>query len=319
LAWARSPVWLFETKKYLDRLKDAYFVEWLSLRALILIQECSIDQLEARCSEALQLFKEAEKTYEKNPVVNYNIAYLHARLHEKTQALDYAKRAILVNSDTHPPHWALLLLIRILRSNCQTTQALNLAIVAKDLLDCYDRDILIEGIFAAAESGDSVQTEHLFQLLRKNFKRDTRAFAASVKLNLMLGNIQSASECFQKWAEFDQQSPDFFFAFSQLCLASKDLGEAMTALSSACDLQPMNGQYQSALAYLYYEADAKDKALERARAAVSYDPECIHGWLALLHIDADPEEVGEARKRVSYLRKNSVDLSNIGILVSNDR
>jgi tetratricopeptide (TPR) repeat protein len=231
--------------------------------------------------------------------------------------MKHVKRSILGSGDAAPPVSAILLLARILRSNCQSEEAVSLALASRDLIDCYDRDILIEGMLAAAESGDFPNAEALFQLLRANFKADAVALNASVSLNLILGKVDGATECFETWADIDEQTAEFYFAYGQLALAAKDYAAANVGLSGACELQPTCGKYHAAAAMLLARVDAKEKAQERARQAIRVDPECPHAWLALATVAADTPEGAGALARTVELRRKSVDLARLSLLLPN--
>jgi tetratricopeptide (TPR) repeat protein len=132
----------------------------------------------------------------------------------------------------------------------------------------------------------------------------------------MLGNTESASECFGTWAAIDEQTPEFFFAYAQLALIAKDLGEAEIGMLAACELQPTSAKYHAAISTLFARADAKDKALEKAREAVQVDPDCIHGWLALAAVD--PTDARAALAKAVELRRNFVDLSHLGLIITEE-
>jgi tetratricopeptide (TPR) repeat protein len=204
----------------------------------------------------------------------------------------------------------------VLRSNCQGEDGAAIAAGSRDLLDRYDRDILIEGMYAADECGDLATTEKLFKCLRTHFKVDPVALEAAVRLNLMLGKADSAADCFQTWADVDQQSAEFFFAYSQLCLSAKDFAEAETALTSATELQPFSGQYHAALANLLFKVGQEEKALAIAKYAVKIDPDSIHPWFALANVSHNPAEASEALAKATELRKTVIDLAHLSLVLT---
>jgi hypothetical protein len=184
--------------EYLSLLESDFPVPLAAIRSCLLLQNVPSSQIEERCHQAIALIKATRIEGQPDPILNYNLAFLNAKLKRKEKAMKYAKLSILSATAGPPPASAVLLLLRILRSNCQPDDAVALAVSSRDLLDCYDRNILIEGMFAAVESGDLSATEQLFQLLRSNFKDDPVALNASVMLNLMLGKTESAAECFER-------------------------------------------------------------------------------------------------------------------------
>jgi tetratricopeptide (TPR) repeat protein len=313
---ARTQFFLSIQPDYLSRLESDFPVECAAIRASLLLQNATSAQIADRCRQAIALIKGARPTRDADPIVSYNLAFLNARLKLKQKAMKHVKRSILAATDRAPPVSAVLLLTRILRSNCQSDEAVALALASRDLLDCYDRDILIEGMLAAAESGDFANAEALFQLLRANFKDDPVALNASVSLNLILGKTDGASECFETWADLDEQTAEFYFAYGQLALAAKDYAAANVGLFAACELQPTCGKYYAAAATLLARAGATEKAQETARHAIRVDPDCPHAWLALATVAGDTAEGSSALAKAVELRRNSVDLSRLRLLLA---
>ncbi|KAH0788400.1 tetratricopeptide repeat protein [Histomonas meleagridis] len=299
--------------RYVTPISKSYPAQVASIRAFILIHRCPPDQVMVRCSEALKILEKARKKDKRNPQLLENIAYLHAKMHDKEKSLEYLKRNLTWNSDSNHSRLQLLLMIRIFRSNCQFDEALTLANSSYDILGRYDKFILIEGMFCSAENGDMTQMESFFHKLKKLFKADAHIMSATTRLNIMLGKLQNASECFQSWGELEsnQQSADFFFCYSQLCLALKEHQEAARYLAYAVEMDPCNVQYMAALATTLYKLGTKEKANEIAKRATAVDPWCFHAWLALATVCEDKIEAEEALKKAIVLRRKSVDLTSI--------
>jgi hypothetical protein len=303
--------------EYLASLADDFPVEVASIRASLIVHGVGRGDEEARCREAIAVVNAARGGRD-NPIVCFNLAYLHARLREKSKAIRYAKRSVAASSNGAPLGSALMLLIRVLRSNCQSEDAAAIAIGSCVLLAHYHRDILIEGIYAAAECGDLATTETLFKCLRTHFKVDPVALQAAVRLNLMLGKTDSAAGCFQTWADVDQQSAEFFFGYAQLCFSAKDFAEAESALTSATELQPFNGNYHAALANLLFRLGQEEKALTIAKYAVKIDPDSVHAWFALANVSHNPAEASEALAKATDLRKTVIDLAQLSLVLTTD-
>ena len=312
---ARNPGYSTIVDKYLNRLNEDYPAQVASIQAFMLINNCSINIRDEKCNEALQILEEVRKTDKKNPQILFNEGYVHALLRNKETAFDYLK-ASLRQKDKLPYASSILLMIRIMRSNCQTTEALQLATNSYYLLNRYDKNICIEGMYAAAEKGDMTQMDFFFQKLKKHYKKDCTVMEALTKINLMLGKTKNASDCFQTWAEFDKESPEFFFCCSQLCLAAHDTSEAIKNLILAIQLDPSNAEYNANLATVLYKNGDKEKAYYQARSAIRADPYSIHAWLALEMVSPDDSEAREALNKAVELRKNVVDLSGLSIILN---
>ncbi|OHT10888.1 TPR Domain containing protein [Tritrichomonas foetus] len=313
---ARNPGYASLIEKFYERLNKNYPVQVASIKAYILINSSTPGTRQEMCNKAVAILEEARKSDKKNPQILFNLAYIYALLHNKELSFTYLKGALAKHKKRLPYASALLLMIRILRSNCQTEEALTLANYSYDLLNRYDRNISIEGMFAAAEKGDMSRMEFFFQKLKKNYKKDTTAMESVTKINLMLGKIQNATECFQTWSEFDKESPEFFFCCAQLCLAANDTTEALHNLLFAIQLDPENAEYIANLATILFKTGSKDKACDYARAAIRANPDSVHAWLAMSSVTADETEARECLNKAIELRKTVVDLSGISIILN---
>jgi tetratricopeptide (TPR) repeat protein len=134
----------------------------------------------------------------------------------------------------------------------------------------------------------------------------------------MLGKADSAADCFETWAEIDQQSAEFYFAYSQLCLAARDFGEAETALTTATELMPFNGHYHAALANLLFKNGQEEKALAVAKYAVKIDPESVHAWFAVANVSRHSADASEALAKATELRKTVVDLTHMSLVLTTE-
>ena len=298
--------------EFVDDIGKEFPAVGACLKAFLLLKDLTVAETEARCNEALAILEQALKENPKNPILGYNLAYIHARLRHKKEAFERAK-SVLEWKD--PPAAALLLLVRIMRANIQTAEGLAMAKACTAILGSIDRDVLIEGLYCAAENEDSKSSRELFDLLNQNFPSDPKVLQAFVMVNLMKNDRVSAEECLERWADIDEQSPEWLFCYSQLCIMSDNLNDALNSLSAACELSPMNGRYQAALATLLFKAENKDRAVERARAAIMYDPECVHAHLALANVSQNDDEAREALKTAMDLRSNGVELMGLGIVL----
>lgn len=297
---------------FVDDVSSEFPAVGACLKAFLLLQDMTPAETNSRCTEALAVLEEALSSSPENAILGYNIAYVHARMRHKKEAFDFAKRVLEWKS---PPAAALLLLVKIMRANIQTAEALEMARACSAILGSLDRDVLIEGLYSAAEKEDSKASREMFDLLNQNFPTDPKVLHAFVMVNLMKNDRVSAEECLERWADIDKQSPEWLFCYSQLCIMSDNLNDALNSLSAACELSPMNGRYQAALATLLFKAESKDRAVERARAAVMYDPECVHAHLALANVSQDSNEAKEALKVAMDLRSNGVELMGMGIVL----
>ena len=301
-------------EKYYDRLEKDFPAQLASVKAYILVSEITKENREQKCNEAIQILENALKKDRKNPQLLFNIAYVNVLQNNKENAYKTLKKSF--NKKKDPYASSILLLIRILRSNCQTDEALSIANAAFDLLGRYDRNITIEGMFVAAEKGDISKMEFFFQKLKKNYKNDKKVMEAATKINLMLGKVQDATDCFQKWSKFDKESSDFFFCCAQLCLAAMDSNEALRNLSLANQLDPLNAEILANMATVYYKSGSKDRAYEIALAATKIDPTSIHAWLALSTVSTDDAEAKNALNYAIALRRSFVDLSGLSLILN---
>lgn len=313
---ARNPGYSTIVEKYLERLNEDYPSQVASIQAFMLINNCSINIRDEKCNEALQILEEVRKVDKKNSQILFNEGYIYALLRNKETAFDYLKASLRPQEDKLPYASSILLMIRIMRSNCQTAEALKLATNSYYLLNRYDKNICIEGMYAAAEKGDMTQMDFFFQKLKKHYKKDCTVMEALTKINLMLGKTKNASDCFQTWSEFDKESPEFFFCCSQLCLAAHDTSEAIKNLTLAIQLDPSNAEYIANLATVFFKTGAKEKAYDHARSAIRADPYSIHAWLALELVSPDESEARDALNKAVELRKNVVDLSGLSIILN---
>ncbi|KAK8893475.1 Bardet-Biedl syndrome 4 protein [Tritrichomonas musculus] len=313
---ARNPGYSTTVAKYLNRLNKDYPAQVASIQAFMLINNCSVNIRDEKCNEALQILDVVRKKDKKNSQILYNEGFIHALLRNKETAFDFLKASLRPQDGKLPYASAILLMIRIMRSNCQTSEALQLATNSYYLLNRYDKNICIEGMYAAAEKGDMDQMDFFFKKLKKHYKKDSTVMEALVKINLMLGKTKNASDCFQTWSEFDKESPEFFFCCSQLCLASQDTSEAIKNLILAIQLDPSNAEYIANLATVFFKTGAKEKAYDHARSAIRADPYSIHAWLALEMVSPDDSEARDALNKAVELRKNVVDLSGLSIILN---
>jgi tetratricopeptide (TPR) repeat protein len=311
---ARAKLTTSITDAVLSRLQTEYPVEAVSLRCLVLVQDGTTDDHDDRCRQAIDLIRSAAQD-DMNPVLNYNLALLYARLRRRKKAFKYVKKSIFSDIEGKPIPSALLLLTRILRANCQSAEATDVALSSRHLLGSNDRNILIEGLYSAAEASDLPRTDELFQIIRRTFSEDILAYYSLFSVSLMSGKIQDASTIFKTWSDVDGESAHFYFAYGQLCLAAGDLDDAERALTQAGQMRAKDGAFQAALAMTLFKSDSKDLALDRARAAARADPVSPQAWFALSAITADPAEAARALAMAVDLRQNALDLSHLRICV----
>lgn len=312
---AKHHGYLANVEKNLKRLENPYPAQVASIRAYLLITNCSIDVRDEKCNEALKILEKVRKSDPQNPQILYNEAYIYALLRNQEMSFNLIKSA-LQKSCNHPPiPSVLLLLIRILRSNCQTKEALDMATQSYYLLNKYDKYICIEGMYAAVESGDLNQMKIFSQKLERKFKKDTKVMETFTKINLMVGKTENATKCFQTWSSFDNETPEFFFCCAQLCSASQNYENAIHHLMLACQLDPSNANYLSYLATIYANAQKHEKAYDCAKDAVQVNPYSVHAWLALSNISPDENEARNALAMAMNLRKTVVDLEDLDIIL----
>ena len=301
----------YHAEKYIDRLAPKYPKIVASLRACLLTQSAAYNENRSKCQEALGIITSALTAYPDDPQLLFNAAILCIKLYDKKNASLYAQKALI--ADPSNPH-IILLLMKILRSNCNFEAALELADRSPAETGRWDKFIVIEAMFIAAEIGNMPKMEGYFQRLKKYWRRDGYAMSSTVRLNLMLGKLQSASECFQIWAEFDQQSADFFFCYSELCVASQDFAEAEKNLYFAIEADSDRAEYHAALALVLQKRGKKDMALERAKFATELEPNNIHPWLALASVSTG-EINTRALKKVQEIRCNTIELGPLDIML----
>lgn len=308
---AQFPDTLFLVKIYLDRLKKKFPIQVTYLKALLLIRTCTPDEYATKGQEAIDLLKDYLPSNPQDHQLLYNLAFLSALAQKKVDAFEYIQQSIKINtSDSR----ALLLMIRILHANCQYTQALSIAKTVKSLLDRYDKNICKEVILIAAESGDSSLAEEYFHKLQNNWPKNTEVMNTIVRLNLMYGKIQSATEHFQAWSEFDQQSADFFYCYSQLCFSSKDYLEAEKYMSFAIEQDPCRAELHVAYAEILKKNDKLDMAIDRIHYAIEIDPFNIPAWVVLSGL-LTGEESNQALQKAIELRNNYIDLSGLDMML----
>ena len=301
----------YQAEKYVDRLMLKYPRVVASLRACLLIQSAAFGESRSKCEEALHIITDALLVYSNDPQLLFNASLLSLNLYNKKKASEYAQKALI--AETSNPH-IILLMMKILRSNCNFEAALKLAERSPVEIGHWDKYIVIEAMFIAAESGDMGLMEKYFQRLRKYWKKDSYAMNCTVRLNLMLGKLQNASECFQLWSEFDQQSADLFFCYSELCVASQDFAEAEKNLYFAIEADSDKAEYHAALAFVLQKRGKKEMALERAKFATELEPNNIHSWLALASVSTGEMSAFSLRK-VQEIRCNTVDVSPLDIML----
>ena len=304
--------------QYYKRISKHYPIEVACLKAYLLLDKCPPLELMERGDEALAILNEARKEYKDSGILLENIALIYAKKQNKDMALKYVKKYMVKEEKGSYSRLPILLMIRILRSNCQFDEALKLVKSSFDILGKYDKYILIEGMFIAAEEGNMEEMKIYFQKLKKLFKTDNRVMVASVRLNLMLGKLQSATECFQSWSDLEsnQQSAEFLFYFGQLYVASKEYNEGIKYLKFAIEMDPFNAEYISSLATALNSFGNKEAAIETAKSAIEVDPYCFHGYLALSIINQDQKEASEALDKAIELRKKFIDLTYLKIALN---
>lgn len=295
--------------KYLPRIAEKYPSAAASLKSVLIMQNISVNQIQSKAQEALTPILEALNDDPTNPQLLYNAAVLCLKLHRKDKASEYALKSL--QADPSLPY-TVLLVMKILRSNCDFKAALELADRSPIESGYWSKDIVIEAVLIAAESGNKQKIEKYFPRLKKYWRQDPEALYATIRTSLMLGNIQYASECFQLWSEFDQQSAEFFYCYAQLCIIAGDLNEAERHLMFAIEIDGGNSEYHAALATVLNKRGKHEMAIERAKFAVDLDPNSVHGWLALANVSDDP---APALKKVQEIRAVTVELSRIELVV----
>lgn len=311
LSLCTDPQYEFQIRPLIDKLEDKYPEQIASIRAFIIIRNAPQSEKISKCDSALRILNTILETHPNSAQILYNLAYISAIKNDKEVAFSFVQRSLSINPND--PR-ALLLFLRILRSNCQYDQALKVIDAIKHVLDHPDKFLTAEAMFIAAESGDLNRTESLFQKLQRHWPNDPFAMNVAVRINLLLGKPQSAADCFAHWAEYDKQSPEFFFCFAQLCLASRDYSEAERFLLYAVELAPTYGEYHAALATVFFKNGKKEKAKDRAKFAVQVDPLSMHAWIALALVTSGAESA-DASERAAELRRSSVDLKCINLIL----
>ncbi|EAY16609.1 TPR Domain containing protein [Trichomonas vaginalis G3] len=297
--------------KYLPRIEQKYPAGAASLKAVLIMQNISNSQIPEKAQEALTIINNALSKEPKNPQLLYNAAVLCLKLHNKEKACEYAIKAL--ESNPALPY-TVLLVMKLLRSNCDFKAALDLADRSPLEAGYWSKEIVIEACLVAAESGNKQKIEKYFTRLRKYWRQDPEALYATVKTSLMLNNIAYASECFTLWSEFDQQSAEFFYAYSQLCIYSNDLKEAERHLMYAIDIDGSCAEYHSTLALVLHKRGKPEMAIERAKFAIDLDPDCIHSWLVLANV-SDGDVSANALKKVQDLRSTTVDMTGVELVI----
>lgn len=310
---AKNKSTAYQAEKYIEKLAPKFPAIIPSVKAYLMVQSVSSAERQTKCEEALSIITAALESFPNNAYLLYNAAILSLKAHNKEKACSFAQKAL--KADPEDPSITLLVM-KLLRSNCNFEAALNIADRSVVESGKWNKHIVIEAMFVAAESGDMTRMEGYFQRLRKNWKKDTCAMNCTVRLNLMLGKLQNASECFQIWAEFDQQSPDFFFCYSQLCVASQDFEEAEKNLYFAIEAESERAEFHAALAIVLFKRGKKEMALERAKFATELEPENIHAWLALATVSTG-DVSSNALRVVQELRCNTIELEPLDFIIFN--
>lgn len=242
----------------------------------------------------------------------FNIAYLYALKGEKEKSFQYVKQSFQSNPSNSK---ILLLFVRILRSNCQFKAVLDLVSASRHILDRWDLFLCIEAMYSAAESNDFNLMTKYFKKIRKNWKNDVIALKNLVKVNLMIKKTNDAMEIMKSWAEFDVQSSDYFFCFSQISLVSKSVDHAKRFILYAVELDPSNVIYLAALSQIHLELGEPKEALTIALTAIHLDPNNIYAWIAYAAC-LEGKESQEANEKLLKLRVSYVDLSNLDLILT---
>lgn len=301
--------------QYYPRISKKYPAQVACLKAYLLLDQCPPSSLMEKCDEALAILTEQRKANKDSGALLENIALVYAMKQDKDHAMKYIKKYMVCENKESFSKLPLLLMIRILRSNCQFSDALNLVKSSFDILGKHNRSILIEGMFTAAEEGDMDEMKVYFQKLKKLYRTDKMVLIASIKLNLMLGKLQNAIECFQSWCDVEEnhQSAEFLFYAGQLYIASKEYSEGIRYLKYAIEMKPFNAEYISALSSAYNSSGNREAALDAAKSAIKTDPYCFHGYLAMSLASQDPDEASKSLAKAIELRKKSIDLTSLKI------
>jgi len=296
---------------YLDRLSQQYSFQVTILRAAISVNRYLISNDSTNIEYSLELIMGLLSDHPQNHLVLFNLAYLYALKKDKENSFKYARQSLVSNYNHSKP---LLLLIRILHSNCQYDAAIDIAKSSAIILDRWDKNIVIEAMFCAAEKGDIALVESMFKRLNRKWKTDSQAMSASVRLNLMLGKINQATDVFESWSSFDQQSSEFMFCYSQLCVAAQDYSEAEKFITFAIDLNPKRGEYHAALSAILLKRGKKDIAYQRAKFATEIDPKSLFSWVALYN--SSPNQLAsETLLKLTELRMSHIDLSELSFML----
>lgn len=181
--------------------------------------------------------------------------------------------------------------------------------------------ILIEELYALSESYLFETASQQLDFLLKKYQGDSEVIASLIRLYLLNNNIIKATELFSNWLhdpqfiQENEENPEFYFCFANLCIEKKQYKEAEKLLKKSVDMCSDNVEYVSALACVLIKQGKMENALKEARKAIEIDPHSPKAWQVMAAAQTNVEEKEEAKQKMMYLEQLTIDMSNINLIV----
>lgn len=294
----KSPETTALAEPYLESLQTDFPSEVASIKVFLLLQRSTIP-FEDRVDQAFSLMQEALRLSPKNWIVMFNTAYVSVLRGDKENAFNLIKAAMKINRRSVK---VLLFLIRILRSNCQNNQVINIVQTSRFVFDRWNLHLCIEALYSSFELKDEDLMSYFFFKIQKHFPESGFAFRNLITFNILVGENSNASDLLKKWSEFDSQSADYFYSFAQISIAYKSYVEAEIYLRFAVGIDPSNVIFLISLSQVYSFLDNLNSAISCALNAVRLEPRNINAWIAYSNYLTGFEK-DEAYQRIVELRE----------------